>query len=150
MNTGQHSSLGALTEMLVEAWQAKQASRAFGGLWALSGFAYQSAAYLLRFFRRVDEQQCESGDLAQMERLSDILCPEDGRVRLIQVKRTLTRSSLVDAVREAYEIMDLCVRQTPALGPHLCFQIACRRCDSPLSVRSTIMAEVKHGGSSDI
>ena len=125
---------GDLIQSLMEHWCQEHPSRASGGWWALSGFAFQASGYLLRFFRGLEEEATEPGELAQMERLSDIICPEDGRIRLVQVKRTLGKRQLVEAVHEAYLIARLCEDETPELTDRLCFQIACRHRATPLFV----------------
>ena len=57
--------------------------------------------------------------LAEVERLSDILCPSDGRLLLIQAKRTLDAKALKEAVKEAYLITDFCRSEIPDILPYL-------------------------------
>ncbi len=111
---------------LLEAWRRKSPNRAWGGWWALSGFSYQAAVYLQRFFTSLVDRSAEAGVLAEIETLSDITCPEYGGFLLIQAKRTLTNEALRNALREAYLITELCLEQYPELLPALRFQIACR------------------------
>lgn len=95
------------------------------GLVGLGRFAFQTSTFLLHFFRQLAGQAQEPGLLAEMERLSDILCPSPTLLTLIQVKRTLTSSALFSALEEAYLMTDTCRRRTPELLPRLRFQIAC-------------------------
>ena len=116
----------------------------------MAGFSFQASVFLLRFFRQLENGTTEPGPLAEMEQLSDILCPLDGRLKLIQVKRTLDRRSLVAALEEAYLITDLCRRETPALLDRLRFQIACRKKDTPLNVVDLSISDViKTGGDAE-
>ncbi len=108
----------------------------------MAGFSFQASVFLLRFFQQLENGTTEPGQLAEMEQLSDILCPFDGRLTLIQVKRTLDRRSLVAALEEAYLITDLCRRETPALLRRLRFQVACRKKDTPLNVSDLLMSDV--------
>jgi hypothetical protein len=93
---------------LLGRWEDMRGSK--GGWWALAGFSFQTAVYLERFFRGVSAGGHEPAELAQMERLSDIFVPDERYFRLIQVKRTLERDDLRDALREAYGIASLCDR----------------------------------------
>lgn len=133
---------GQLLQDLLERWRHQHRKRAEGGWWSLAGFSFQASAFLLRFFPQLEKGTTEPGQLAEMEQLSDILCPQDGRLTLIQVKRTLDKASLVAALEEAYLITDLCRRETPALLGRLRFQIACRRKDTPLNVADLSMSDV--------
>src|SRR5207248_8394548 len=126
----------------LEHWRHQHRQRATGGWWALAGFSFQASAFLLRFFKQLEDGTTEPGRLAEMEQLSDILCPQDGRLTLIQVKRTLSRASLIAALEEAYLITDLCRRETPALLERLRFQIACRKKGTPLTIADLSMADV--------
>jgi hypothetical protein len=133
---------GHLLQELLEHWRYQHRKRAEGGWWSLAGFSFQASVFLLRFFRQLENGTTEPGQLAEMEKLSDILCPLDGRLTLIQVKRTLDRRSLVAALEEAYLITDLCRRETPVLLGRLRFQIACRKKDTPLNVADLSMSDV--------
>jgi predicted Zn-dependent protease len=139
-----HSSIspGILLQDLLRHWKQQFTGRATGGWWALAGFAFQMSVFLLRFFQSLEEGTTEPGLLAEMEELSDVLCPHDGRLRLIQVKRTLTKATLVSAVKEAYLITDLCRRKTPALLGLLRFQIACRKIQTDITVTDLSMSDV--------
>lgn len=130
---------------LLSNWRKEFPKRAAGGWWALSGFALQTSIYLLRFFQKV-EKGAEPGITAEMEHLSDIMSPTDGRLALIQVKRTLTKHALVSAVEEAYLITDLCRRKTPALLNNLKFQIACQRRVTIAEVANLSMGDVVSSG----
>lgn len=113
-------------EGLLALWRATP--RARGGWWALAGFSFQSALYLQRFFLGLQEGAQSPAELAKTELLSDIFVPEGGAYTLTQVKRTLDRSALADALREAYEIARRC---EPALLDRLNFRIACLACETP-------------------
>lgn len=135
-------SVGNLLQDLLRLWRQKYPRRATGGWWALAGFAFQTSTFLLRFFQRLKKGATEPGQLAEMEQFSDILYTHDGRLTLIQVKRTLTKSTLVAAVKEAYLITDLCRCETPALLDRLRFQIACREKATPLNIANLSMSDV--------
>lgn len=118
-------SAGASLEKLLYQWRAQHRPSAEGGWWALAGFSFQMGIFLLRFFRNLQEGDSEPGVYAEVECLSDILAPQDGKLILIQVKRALTKEKLIDSVREAYIITSLCYQETPQLLARLRFQIAC-------------------------
>ena len=73
-----------------------------GGRWAMAGFALQGHAFLLRFFQGIAANVEDPLRLAELEGLSDILVPENDRLTLIQVKRSLDKRALVSALEEAY------------------------------------------------
>src|ERR1035437_287394 len=82
---------------IVAAWREEHKNRAQGGLWALSGFSFQAGVFLLNFYRNLAAARA----LPSIEELSDIVCPESSRISaVIQVKRTLTRAKLVQALQE--------------------------------------------------
>lgn len=135
-------SPGDLLQGLMQLWRQHYPRRAKGGWWALAGFAFQTSTFLLRFFQCLEKGTAEPGQLAEMEQLSDILYPRDGRLTLIQVKRTLTKSTLVTAVEEAYLLTDLCRRQIPSLLNRLRFQIACREKVTPLNITDLSIYDV--------
>lgn len=128
-------------ETLISLWSRDRRSK--GGWWALAGFSFQSALYLLRFFQGIQGQAKSPSELAKTELLSDILVPKDGTFTLIQVKRTLDRPRLVSALREAYEIAKLC---NTALLANLRFKIACIECTTPTRPKDISLAEI--GGDS--
>ncbi|HEV7242616.1 MAG TPA: hypothetical protein VGQ36_25530 [Thermoanaerobaculia bacterium] len=111
---------------LLALWREHHGRRATGGWWSLSGFSYQAAAFLARFFQRVEQEALEPGGMAEMESISDIVCPTDGLLRLIQVKRTLDLKAMRAFLEEAYLLTELCRKKIPRLLPRLCFQVACR------------------------
>ena len=139
-------SPGLLLQRLLECWHQAHKKRAEGGWWALAGFTFQANVYLLRFFRGLQDKNVEPGALAEMERLSDILQPDDGRLTLTQVKRTLTKGTLTAALKEAYLITGLCLGKTPALVEKLRFQVACRYSDVALSLDIVSMPDVVEAG----
>ena len=149
---GQEQSPGILLQKLLSGWRTQHPRRAAGGWWALCGFGFQAGVFLLRFFRNLEDGSVEPGEFAEMEHLSDILCPEGGCLRLIQVKWTLTRSTLMAALEEAYLIVDLCRRETPELLRRLRFQIVCHGVQdgAPRDVRAGGMGDViKEGGDAE-
>jgi hypothetical protein len=109
-----HAELRAL-------WSQHERRRADGGWWALSGFSIQATIALDRFVRRalIDGKS----DAFAFEAVSDFATLGE-RIGLTQVKRTLTRATLIAAVREAKIIIDLC---SPAFAQKLEFQIVCER-----------------------
>lgn len=113
---------------ITNAWREKHPKRAFGGTWALSGFSYQAASYLFDFYRSLIRQQ----PLPTIETLSDIVCPADGNlIHVVQVKRTLTRETLRQALQEFREILFLIEGDPLTRGfPSLRFQVVCKRRDS--------------------
>lgn len=133
---------GGLLKDLIGYWQDQYPQRAAGGWWALAGFAFQFSTYLLRFFQHLEKGAGEPGQLAEMEKLSDIVCPSDGKFTLIQVKRTLNRSNLKVAVEDAYLVTDLCLKKIPELLPHLRFQIVCRQRGTETHIRDLSISEV--------
>ena len=104
-------------------WEKQYPKRAKGGRWAMAGFALQGNLFLLRFFKGLAEG-CEPGMLAETEGLSDIIEPGNDNFTLVQVKRTLSKQSLVLALREAYLITQICIDKLPEALKHLRFQIA--------------------------
>ena len=139
-------SVGISLEKLLRQWRAQHRPSAEGGWWALAGFSFQCSIFLLRLFGSLQIGTSEPGGFAEMEQLSDILAPEGGLLRLIQVKRTLRKSELIAAVREAYQITQLCQDQAPELLGYLCFQIACRSRKTNSSVTDLSLSEVVKDG----
>jgi hypothetical protein len=131
-------------ETLLSLWTKDRRSK--GGWWALAGFSFQSALYLLSFFEGLQNGAKSPPDLAKTELLSDILVPNDGTFTLIQVKRTLDRPKLAAALQEAYAIAKLCDVDFLA---KLRFKIACIECTTPARP-SDFSAEEIDGDSADI
>src|SRR5256885_12976202 len=109
VSANSHTTPASLMRELLDQWKKQFPKRASGGWWALAGFALQTNVYLLRFFKQL-LNNVEPKQAAEMEKLSDIICPVDGKFVLIQVKRTLTKVALVSALEDAYLITDLCRR----------------------------------------
>ena len=120
-------SRNAQLRRLRDLWTEHYPRRARGGLWALSGFAFQANELLIRLFEGLEAEDGEPGEIAEMERLSDVLHPRDGRFLIVQVKRRLDATALRSAAAELYRIVDLCRREVPDLLGALRFQIACRQ-----------------------
>jgi len=124
-----HSELRAL-------WSQRERRRADGGWWALSGFSIQATIALDRFVRRA---LIDGGsDTFAFEAVSDF-ATLGNKIGLTQVKRTLTRATLIAAVREAKTIIDLC---SPALIGKLEFQIVCERDEIGIGPADLEAAEV--------
>jgi len=128
-------------ESLLSLWS--QDRRARGGWWALAGFSFQSALYLLRFFEGLQVGAKSPDDLAKTELISDILVPKDGTYTLIQVKRTLDRPKLAASIREAYEIAKLCDAE---FLPKLCFRISCLERSTPAVPKDFTVEEIAGAG----
>jgi len=133
---------GDRLQELMRFWAEDYPREAFGGRRALLGFAFQSGLYLLEFFQGVRDAKVEPGRLAEMERLSDILRPADGKFVLIQAKRTLNTSKLKEALDEARKITALCRDKTPDLLDVIRFQVACNRIEGDLATGKSTLFEV--------
>ncbi|MBI2421336.1 MAG: hypothetical protein HYV27_00805 [Candidatus Hydrogenedentes bacterium] len=132
---------------LIGQWRAKHNKRAMGGIWALSGFSFQIAIFLVHFFDTVGRENEDPQQLPEFEQLSDLLCPQDRRYLLVQVKRTLNRTRLKEALKEFYTILALSREETPTLTSQLRFQVACKYRPSPSLTPSDItMEEVVDNG----
>ena len=81
-----------------------------------------------------------------MESISDIVCPADGFLRLIQVKRTLDLRAMRAFLEEAYLLTELCRNHLSGLLPHLRFQVACRTRVTPQHPGDIPMSEVLADG----
>lgn len=129
---------------LARLWGEKETKRADGGWWSLSGFSIQATVGLERFVRRllVDQQP----GLVAFEAVSDIT-EVDQRVRLTQVKRTLTKDSLASAVLEACKIVALC---TPAFAKRLEFQVICERDDARIAPKDLSLKSIFKDAQPDV
>lgn len=114
---------------LKQLWAERYARRADGGWWALSGFAVQTSVALERFVRAALIETGPRNLDAELETIGDFLLASD-TIHVTQVKRSLTKSTLGDALEEAAAVASLC---TPALFGRLRFQILCERCEPGLS-----------------
>ena len=111
---------------LRQLWSTEEPRRAAGGWWSLSGFSIQATVAFERFVRRsVIEGQTDAFSVETISDLSEV----GTKVRLTQVKRTLTRATLASAVAEACKIVALC---SPALVNTLEFQVICERDEARL------------------
>ena len=124
-------------ESLLSLWTHER--RAKGGWWALAGFSFQSVLYVLKFFEGVHAGAISPTDIAKTELLSDILVPSDGVYTLIQVKRTLDRTKLRAALREAYEIASLC---DAAFLTKLRFRVVCLKRETHVLPKDFPLLEV--------
>jgi hypothetical protein len=106
-------------EMLLELWGPTK--RAAGGWWALAGFSFQAGVYLLNFFERLQKGE-DPLNLVRTEIISDIHFKDRESIHLIQVKRTLTTSSLKKCLEEAYAVAELC---DESLLTNIKFKIVC-------------------------
>jgi hypothetical protein len=124
-----HAELRAL-------WSLKERHRADGGWWSLSGFSIQATIALDRFVRRalIDG----ASEAYSFEALADLSVAGE-KVGLTQVKRTLTRTTLAAAVREARTILDLC---SPTFAQKVEFQVVCERDEAGLKPSNLTPLEV--------
>ncbi|MCE6075330.1 hypothetical protein FS799_10740 [Agrobacterium vitis] len=122
-NTTASGAARAITHAeLRQLWSTEEPRRAVGGWWSLSGFSIQATIAFERFVRRsVIEGKTDAFSVEAISDLSEV----GAKVRLTQVKRTLTRGTLASAVAEACKIIALC---SPALANTLEFQVICE-CD---------------------
>src|ERR1035441_3515888 len=113
---------------LTHAWRQRHPKRAFGGAWALAGFSFQAAVFLLDFYRNlIDAREAPS-----IERISDVLCPAGGSLHVVvQTKRTLTRSGFPRVLEEFALIIAVCRESVPELLDDLRFQIVCHGLEDP-------------------
>lgn len=107
---------------LKAAWATAFSKRAHGGWWALSGFSLQTMAALARMLKSELIDKKPRGEV-DIEAVSDAILNED-KISLVQIKRTLTKSTLEAAFAEAYDIASLC---STALQNQLQFQIVTMR-----------------------
>ena len=111
---------------LRQLWSTEEPGRAAGGWWSLSGFSIQATVAFERFVRRsVIEGKTDAFSVETISDLSEV----GTKVRLTQVKRTLTRHTLASAVAEACKIVALC---SPSLVSTLEFQVICERDEANL------------------
>lgn len=117
-------------------WAQKETKRSDGGWWSLSGFSIQATIGFERFVRRllIDREP----RLIGFEAVSD-LTEVDKKVRLTQVKRTLTKDSLASAILEACKIVALC---TPAFAKTLEFQVVCERDDARIAPKDVSLKSI--------
>ncbi|MFP3562905.1 hypothetical protein [Paraburkholderia sp. SIMBA_030] len=133
---------------LRDLWQLHESKRSMGGRWAMSGFALQAHAFLLRFFHGLAANGSEPSMLAELEGLSDILMPETNFFTLIQVKRSLDKRALIAALEEAYLLTELCQVHLSEALPLLRFQTAYRYRETPLIPTDITVAEILGGTAS--
>ena len=110
---------------IVDALRNEYPRPAYGGLWALAGFSLQTGIFLLHFFRNLTKAR----PLPSIEELSDLVCPTDSHINVIvQVKRTLTRSKLAQALKEFALILRVIQEHNETLLlDSIRFQVACGR-----------------------
>ena len=116
---------------LENAWFEHAPRRAQDGRIALSGFHYQLARSLQIFFDALLTQTTAVS--VSFEGLSDFSLLQDKLIYLVQFKRTLTRDSMMAAVKEFIEIDRFLEQKFPELRHSVCFRIAYSRL-KPLSV----------------
>ncbi|WP_316225780.1 hypothetical protein [Bradyrhizobium sp. SZCCHNS3052] len=112
---------------LQEAWQKhpKFKQRALGGRRALDGFHYQLAVSLDRFFEAVLAQNEEAASVA-FEGLSDLSEKRESLVYLTQIKTTLRKESLQDAIQEAIAVDEFLEECCPSVRNSFRFRITAR------------------------
>ena len=104
---------------LLAAYAGSQPKRAHGGIHAMSGFAFQAQVYLSRFVRAmVSARDLNDAGQVFIEALSDVAeADAQGDLILLQVKRTLTATTLDDAATEMAAIEAVAAARNPAVKP---------------------------------
>ncbi|WP_025828516.1 hypothetical protein [Acetobacter okinawensis] len=118
---------------LKAAWATTFSKRAHGGWWALSGFSLQTMAALARMLKNELIEKKPRGEV-DIEAVSDAIINED-KISLVQIKRTLTKSTLEAAFAEAYDIASLC---STALQNQLQFQIVTMKQEAGATLNLTL------------
>ena len=142
MSLKQRQDSGKELEQFINLWKEVYPKQAMGGWWALTGFSFQMSTFLLSFFQGIEKETKEPGQLAEVEILSDILCPKDGCFTLIQAKRTLNRHSLLKALKEAYILTELCLKNSPDFVEKIRFQIACLRREKSGEIANVSLTDI--------
>lgn len=136
-------------QRLIISWRSEYPKRASGGAWAIAGFSFQISSFLLQLFKTL---RSDAGLIhpVYMEELSDIVQQINGKVILIQAKRTLQNDTLKSIAEEGYIISDLCLRETPNLLGRLQLRIATRNNETTRKISDLNLKEVISGGKPDI
>ena len=117
-------SLAELRE-LHQLWQEGAPARAYGGLRAISGFAYQVECAVERALESFVKSP-NAGPSIVVEAISDIAEIKHDLICAVQVKRTLTSATWKSAVEEFAEIRKITEKKRPDLVGRLRFEIICR------------------------
>lgn len=104
---------------LLAAYAGSQPKRAHGGIHAMAGFAFQAQVYIARFVRAMaSAQNLNAAGQVFVEALSDVAeADAQGDLILLQVKRTLTTTTLDDAAAEMAAIEAVAAARNPAVKP---------------------------------
>ncbi len=138
--------MGELDQLLVE-YAREQGKRAEGGLLALSGFDIQLRLFLLDFVEALmagDGLEVGGRVLGGgLEALSDYTTVDRGRLDLVQVKRTVSRTSANSAAVEFAAIDEFLERHEPSLRPFVRYSLRGRFTDGPAIDWTTITLPAK-------
>lgn len=120
---------------ILSAYEQEESRRALGGIYAMAGFDYQLRCYLAEL---AESLAGEAGKLDEaggifLEALSDLAKRIEGdRLVCIQVKRTLTKETLKDAVAEVEAIDGFLAKHYPSLRGQVKFELIASRGDATL------------------
>ena len=133
-------------ELLIEAWRARYANRAEGGIRAIRGFRYQ---YLVGLQRAVavwlKNPACEP--LFSVEALSDIVIGTPGaHIEIAQAKRTGTNRSARHGLDELWTIHRLAAEVAPGVAVRLAYRLLVAR--TQIASASTIVNTFAPAGAS--
>lgn len=112
-------------------WSQQFQKQDLGGWWGLTGFSLQTVFAIDRLVARIVAEETVEG--FAIEQLCDYLERDGDKLRMTQVKRTLSHRQLYRALQEAYNIISLC---DPAMAPEITFQILCVQNPSNLTLAS--------------
>lgn len=123
--------------------------RSSGGINALSGFSYQLRVYIaeltLALSKSCDQKVESTSARAFLEAFSDIATVDDSNITLIQVKRTLTTSTLTHSASEIRAIFDFFREYNPCLLSKLRFKVIARKTSSIKNWKEIIDTELGEG-----
>ncbi len=129
-----------LLERLSDAWARRYHSRASGGSWALSGFAYQfhvSIVEILHAFLRSADKDV----VVSFERLGDVATSVDDSVLIVQVKRRLGRGALREALDQYRTILEVAREEFPGAVPSIRFVVTSAEASGDLEAERTSWLE---------
>ncbi len=123
-------------QQILDAYSESEPRRSRGGIYAMAGFDFQAQVAIARFvqFMAVTDGLNESGKVF-VEALSDVaeVTANKGLV-LLQVKRTLSRTSLDDAAAEMAAIEAVASQQQPPVNPT--YGVVCQYAEIELDWRN--------------
>jgi len=118
---------------LLSAYEGAERNRALGGVRALAGFDYQLRVYLAEFA----ESLAAGGAVLEkagghfLEALSDLAKQTDDSLVCVQVKRTLTTTTLKDAATEVDAIYRFLQTHDPQVAQQVRFRLVAARSETP-------------------